>query len=64
MNAVVLKTVAIFPESPGSSDDEIYRKVVAAGIEPKAAARFVEFLPMAYCRIVFADTGTRFSEMF
>jgi len=64
MNAVILKAVAIFGESPDSSDDEIYRRVVAAGIEPKHAARLVEFLPMAYCRLILTGTGTRFSDIF
>ena len=63
MNAVTLKAVAIFRESPDSSDDETYRRVVAAGIEPKHAARLVEFLPLAYCRLILTGTGTRFSDM-
>jgi hypothetical protein len=64
MKSVISKTVAIFRESPDASDDDIYRKAMAAGIEPKNAARLVEFLPMAYCRLMLASTGTRFSVMF
>jgi hypothetical protein len=48
MNSVISKTVAIFRESPDASDD-IYRKTIAAGIEPKHAARLVEFSPLSKC---------------
>lgn len=64
MNALISKTVAILREFHDLSDDEIYRKTVAAGIEPKHAARLVELLPMAYCRLILAGSGTRFSDMF
>ena len=64
MNAVIARAVVIFRGSPASSDDEIYRKVVGAGVEPKHAARLVEFLPLAYCRSILAGTGPRFSDMF
>jgi hypothetical protein len=63
MNSIISKTVAIFRELPDASDDEIYHKTIAAGIEPKHAARLVEFLPMAYCRLLLAGTGPRFSDM-
>ena len=58
---VISRAVNIFRESPDSSDYEIYLRVVAAGVEPRHAARLVEFLPMAYCRLILAGTGTRFS---
>lgn len=61
---VISRAVNIFRESPASSDYEIYLRVVAEGVEPKYAARLVEFLPMAYCRLILTDTGTRFSDMF
>jgi hypothetical protein len=56
----ISKAVNILRESPTCSDHEIYIRVVAAGIEPRHAARLVEFLPMAYCRLIF--TGTLFTE--
>ena len=64
MNENISKAVAIFRESPASSDDEIYRRLVAAGIESKRAARLVEFLPMAYSRLILAGIGIRFSDVF
>jgi len=64
MNEHISNAVAILRESPASSDHEIYRRAVAAGIEPKQAARLVEFLPMAYCRLILAITGARLSDKF
>jgi len=34
------------------------------GIDPRTAARLVEFLPSAYCRVMLANRGVQFSEMF
>lgn len=64
IQSFISKTVDIFRESPDASDDEIYCKTIAAGIKPADAARLVEFIPMAYCRLILTDTGARFSEMF
>jgi hypothetical protein len=33
-------------------------------LECVIAARLVEFLPMAYCRLILADAGIRFSDRF
>jgi hypothetical protein len=60
----ISKAVKIFRESPTGSDYEIYIRVVAAGVEPKRAARLVEFLPMAYCRLILTGAGARFSDRF
>jgi hypothetical protein len=56
--------VVIFRELPNSSDEEVFRKLVGTGVEPQYAARLVEFLPMAYARLLLAEGGTRFSDMF
>jgi len=64
MKSVISRGVDIFRKSPDASDDDIYRKTIAAGIESKHAARLVEFLPMAYCRLILSGRGTRFSVMF
>jgi hypothetical protein len=64
MNPVMSQVVANFREFPNVSDEEILRKLVAVGIERAIAARLVEFVPMAYCRLIFADSGIRFSECF
>ncbi|HKU25748.1 MAG TPA: hypothetical protein VJQ54_09775, partial [Candidatus Sulfotelmatobacter sp.] len=37
---------------------------MATGCERVMAARLVEFVPMAYCRVLLADSGVRFSDSF
>ena len=64
MNDIISRAVAAFRTSPGSGDVEIYRTLVADGIKSVVAARLVEFLPMAYCRIVLVETGVRFANTF
>lgn len=64
MNPAISRAVTIFRKSPAASDDEIFRELVSNGIERATAARLVEFLLMAYCRLVLADMGTRFSDHF
>jgi hypothetical protein len=64
MNADISGAVAAFREFPNASDDEILDKLLAAGVDRSTASRLVEFLPMAYCRVVLADSGIKFSERF
>ena len=56
--------VVIFRELPNSSDEEVFRKLVGTGVERQYAARLVEFLPMAYGRLLLGKAGTSFSDMF
>jgi len=64
MNPVIVEAVAIFREFPNSSDEEILRKLVATGCDHLMAARLIEFVPMAYCRLLLADSGVQFSGCF
>lgn len=64
MNAVISKAVATFREFPNASDEDILRKLISAGIARVVATRLVEFLPMAYCRLILADAGVRFCDHF
>jgi hypothetical protein len=64
MNAVIAEAVTIFREFPNASDEEILRRLVATGRERVMAARLVEFVPMAYCRVLLADSGVKFSDGF
>ena len=61
MNPVIGEAVVIFREFPNSSDEEILRKLVATGCDRLMGARLIEFAPMAYCRVLLADSGVRFS---
>jgi hypothetical protein len=62
MNDSISKAIAVIRDSPSSDDVEVYRKLVGEGIEPLLAARLIEFLPMAYCRLLLESSGVRFSE--
>ena len=64
MNAAISQAVAIFRKFPHASDDEILRELIASGIDRPLASRLVEFLPMAYCRLILKDAGVRFSDYF
>ena len=64
MNPVIAEAVTIFREFPNASDVEVLRRLVATGCERVMAARLVEFVPMAYCRLLLADSGVRFSGCF
>jgi hypothetical protein len=64
MKNLVSKAIVTLRNSPSSSDAEIYRSLVAEGFEPTVAARLVELLPMAYCRVLFENSGVRFSNSF
>jgi hypothetical protein len=43
-------------------DEELFVRLVEAGIERRMAARLVELLPIAYGRILLADSGIIFNE--
>lgn len=64
MNEIISKAVAIFRAQRSAADDELYQSLVRAGIEGQVAARLVEFLPMAYCRLILAASGARFPNVF
>ena len=64
MNPVIAEAVAMFREFPNAPDEEILRRLVATGCQRVMAARLVEFVPMAYCRVLLADSGVRFSDSF
>ena len=64
MNAGISKTVAILREFPNVSDEEILRKVLAAGVERVVASRLVEFLPLAYTRLILSESGVGFCDRF
>ena len=64
MNENISKAVAIFRTSPYSEDVEVYRRLTADGVDPQVAARLVEFLPIAYSRLILASSGARFSNTF
>ena len=56
--------MATFRSLPSSADAEIHRRIVADGFNRVVAARLIEFLPMAYSRLVLGPLGVRFSKTF
>ena len=64
MNDSISKAVAEMRNSPSCEDVEICRKLVADGLDASLAARLVEFVPMAYCRLMLESSGARFSDSF
>src|SRR5215471_18165673 len=64
INNDIAKTVAAFRESPNFDDDEIYRLLVKGGMQSQTASRLVNFLPMAYFRVVFTDRVAEISNEF
>jgi hypothetical protein len=64
MNESISKAVTVIRKLPFEDDDQVYRAVIASGVETQLAARLVEFLPIAYCRLILASSGARFSNTF
>jgi hypothetical protein len=64
MEIEISTALNVFRSSPELTDEDICRVLVAKGIERRLAARLVEFLPTAYCRVILEPTGARFPETF
>ncbi len=64
MNGCLSKAVALFRNSPNMEDDEIYVALIHQSVESRIAARLVEFVPLAYGRVLLANSGVRFSDSF
>lgn len=60
----ITKAVYVLRAYPGLDDYGVYKKLVAEGVESGIAARLVEFLPIAYCRLILRNSGARFSNTF
>jgi hypothetical protein len=63
-NQDISKAVALFRSAPNFSDVEIYKQLVREGLDRQLAARLVEFIPMAFCRILLEKSGARLSSSF
>jgi hypothetical protein len=64
MQAAIPMALSVFRSCPELTDEEIYRVLLSKGVERRLAARLVEFLPAAYCRVILEPTGARFSDTF
>jgi len=64
MTEAISKAIVTLRSSPSLNDEGAYRALVRQGIKSWVAARLVEFLPMAYCRLVLRASGARFTDTF
>jgi hypothetical protein len=64
INDDISRAVSLMRNSSKLEEDEIYRILVAEGVERRRAARLLEFLPTVYSRLILRDSGVRFSDKF
>ena len=64
MQTGIAKAVTIIRNSPALEDEEIHGALIEAGLDSQLAARIVEFLPTAYCRVLLAHCGVPFAKTF
>jgi hypothetical protein len=64
VNEAITKCLTIFRSSPELDDQSVFRELVEKGIQRSLAARVVEFLPIAYCRLLLLKSGVQFSDTF
>lgn len=64
MNEAIATALTIFRNSPDLDDESVFRALVHKGVERSLAARIVEFLPIAYCRVLLRKSGVQFSNSF
>jgi hypothetical protein len=58
------KAIAILRKSQHLSDEQVHRELTQEGIDPSVAARLLEFLPIAYARLILGRSGAKFSNSF
>jgi hypothetical protein len=64
VNEAIARALKIFRESPELDDEGAFRALIDRGVERSIAARIVEFLPIAYCRVLLLNSGVQFSNSF
>ena len=64
MKDTIAKAVEIFRRSPDLDEGAIFELLVASGLGRQVSARLVEFLPMAYVRVLLEQSGARFPDRF
>lgn len=64
MSDYIHKAVSTLRELRDLDDLGIYKALLADGLRPPLAARLIEFVPLAYGRVLLTKTGARFSDSF
>jgi hypothetical protein len=63
-HAEIKDAVSIIRRCSHLNDNELYRSLTVAGFDERTSARLVEFIPMAYCRVLLESTGVKFPDTF
>jgi hypothetical protein len=64
MQSEIAKTVELLRNLPEMESRELYQMLVETGVGQLLAARLSEFVPMAYCRVLFEPKGACFPNTF
>jgi len=64
VNQCIAKAVSIVRTSPELDDEAMYGRFVSCGMTRQLAAQLVEFLPMAYVRVLLENSGVRFPDCY
>jgi len=64
VNEAIASALTIFRNSPELDDQSVFQALIDKGVERSLAARIVEFLPIAYCRVLLVKSGVQFSNIF
>jgi hypothetical protein len=64
MQREIATALAAMRNSPEVDDQELYAALVKSGIDRHLAARLIEFLPAAYCRVILEPMERAFRILF
>jgi hypothetical protein len=60
----ISNAVGLLRQSQEKDDHSLFVDLVRIGLSRQLAARLVEFLPMAYCRVMLQGSGIQFSNSY
>jgi hypothetical protein len=64
LNKMIPRAAELLRKWRHLTDEDILQKLIEQGIQPNTALRLVEFLPMAYARLILQPSGARFPDTF
>lgn len=60
----VARAVAAFQSQPGADDDQIARVLEGGGLSELLATRLIQFLPIAFARVLLMPQGVQFPDLY
>jgi len=63
-DATIAIAAGVLQQFPSENDEQICLRLIDAGIPAESSPRLLEFLPIAYCRVLLVGLGVRFSNEF